>query len=180
MKRFLLVIAVMTMLVYAKPMESVGRYNIILVHGAADSLSGVDCGASDLKAPFEYYADLTQDFGRIAGYVKEGLFWWSDDSRSTATGMIKTSPNWINYNILEGKKCLCVKMEAKIPMENLGGVATAQSEYRYCDNSCSLPGTLSAVEIKTLMPNGQTSTVKVEVVSAKKRNHVPGALFEIK
>ena len=54
MKRFLLVIVVMTMLVYAKPMESIERYNIILVHGAADSLSGVDCEASDLKALFEF------------------------------------------------------------------------------------------------------------------------------
>ena len=54
MKRFLLVIVVMTMLVYAKPMKSIERYNIILVHGAADSLSGVDCEASDLKAPFEF------------------------------------------------------------------------------------------------------------------------------
>lgn len=54
MKRFLLVIVVMTMLVYAKPMERIERYNIILVHGAADSLSGVDCEASDLKAPFEF------------------------------------------------------------------------------------------------------------------------------
>ncbi len=55
MKRFLLVIVVMTMLVYAKPMESIERYNIIiLVHGAADSLSGVDCEAYDLKAPFEF------------------------------------------------------------------------------------------------------------------------------
>ena len=54
MKRCLLVIVVMTMLVYAKPMESIERYNMILVHGAADSLSGVDCEASDLKAPFEF------------------------------------------------------------------------------------------------------------------------------
>ena len=49
MKRFLLVIVVMTMLVYAKPMESIERYNIILVHGAADSLSGMYCNASDLN-----------------------------------------------------------------------------------------------------------------------------------
>ena len=101
MKRFLLVIVVMTMLVYAKPMESIERYNIILVHGAADSLSGVDCEASDLKAPFEYYTDSTSDFGRIDGYLKEGLL---DDSRSTATGMIKTLPDWINDNILDGER----------------------------------------------------------------------------
>lgn len=101
MKRFLLVIVVMTMLVYAKPMESIERYNIILVHGAADSLSGVDCEASDLKAPFEYYTDSTSDFGRIDGYLKEGLL---DDSRSTATGMIKTLPDWINDKILDGER----------------------------------------------------------------------------
>ena len=38
----------------ALPMENIGRYNVVLVHGAADSLSGVDCEASDLKAPFEF------------------------------------------------------------------------------------------------------------------------------
>jgi hypothetical protein len=54
MKKLLMVVVVMTMLVYAKPMESIERYNIILVHGAADSLSGVDCEASDLKTPFEF------------------------------------------------------------------------------------------------------------------------------
>ena len=82
-------------------MESIERYNIILVHGAADSLSGVDCEASDLKAPFEYYTDSTNDFGRIDGYLKEGLL---DDSRSTATGMIKTLPDWINDKILDGER----------------------------------------------------------------------------
>jgi len=34
MKKLLMVVVVMTMLVYAKPMESIERYNIILVHGA--------------------------------------------------------------------------------------------------------------------------------------------------
>lgn len=116
--------------------------------------------------------DITAQMGNPSDYktpVKENGLWKivpKDESRPT-----------FYYS---DKLRRIVKMEAKIPMENLGGVATAQSEYRYCDNSCSLPGTLSGVEIKTLMPNGQTSTVKVEVVSAKKRNHVPGALFEIK
>ena len=36
-------------LILAKPMESIERYNIILVHGAADSLSGMYCNASDLN-----------------------------------------------------------------------------------------------------------------------------------
>ena len=41
--------------IYAKPMESIERYNIILVHGAADSLSGMDCEASDVEEAYAYY-----------------------------------------------------------------------------------------------------------------------------
>ena len=102
--RLIGLILILVAFVCAKPMESIERYNIILVHGAADSLSGVDCGASDLKPPFEYYMESSQDFGRIEGYVKEGTFWWSEDSRSTATGMIKTLPDWINDKILDGER----------------------------------------------------------------------------
>ena len=101
MSRFVICLFFICGFLYAKPMESIERYNIILVHGAADSLSGVDCEASDLKAPFEYYKDSTSDFGRIDGYLKEGLL---DDSRSTATGMIKTLPDWINDKILDGER----------------------------------------------------------------------------
>ena len=50
--RLIGLILILVAFVCAKPMESIERYNIILVHGAADSLSGVDCEASDLKAPF--------------------------------------------------------------------------------------------------------------------------------
>ncbi len=101
MSRFVVGLFFICGFLYAKPMESIERYNIILVHGAADSLSGVDCEASDLKAPFEYYTSSTSDFGRIDGYLKEGLL---DDSRSTATGMIKTLPDWINDKILDGER----------------------------------------------------------------------------
>ena len=101
MSRFVVGLFFICGFLYAKPMESIERYNIILVHGAADSLSGVDCEASDLKAPFEYYTDSTSDFGRIDGYLKEGLL---DDSRSTATGMIKKLPDWINDKILDGER----------------------------------------------------------------------------
>lgn len=44
-------------------------------------------------------------FGRLNGYVKEtGVLWWADESRSTATGMIKTLPDWINDKILDGEQ----------------------------------------------------------------------------
>ena len=50
----LFILSLACVLLAALPMENVGRYNVVLVHGAADSLSGVDCEASDLKAPFEF------------------------------------------------------------------------------------------------------------------------------
>lgn len=78
------------------------------------------------------------------------------------------------------KKRRVVKMIAKIPMNALGGVATAETEYKYCDNGCQLPGTLSSVEIKTLMPNAQVSNVKVDVLSAKRRSNLPMTLFNVK
>lgn len=54
MNRFVICLIFLYSVLYAKPMESIERYNIILVHGAADSLSGMYCEASDLKAPFEF------------------------------------------------------------------------------------------------------------------------------
>ena len=55
MKRLICcIVSIALSLILAKPMESIERYNMILVHGAADSLSGVDCEASDLKEAFEF------------------------------------------------------------------------------------------------------------------------------
>jgi hypothetical protein len=73
MSRFVVGLFFICGFLYAKPMESNERYNIILVHGAADSLSGVDCEASDLKAPFEYYTDSTSDFER-RGVASESIY----------------------------------------------------------------------------------------------------------
>ena len=102
---FAIVLALFVGVVYAKPMESIERYNIILVHGAADSLSGMDCEASDVEEAYAYYDPTKKKedaFGRLNGYVKEtGALWWADESRSTATGMIKTLPDWINDKILD-------------------------------------------------------------------------------
>ena len=108
-------------LVLARPMESLERYNIILVHGAADSLSGMYCDASDLKEAFAYYdtkAKKHEDiFGRTLSYYD--ISWdpslnplgdngidltHMDTSRSNATGMIKTLPDWINDKIFDGKR----------------------------------------------------------------------------
>lgn len=61
MSRFVVGLFFICGFLYAKPMESIERYNIILVHGAADSLSGVDCEASDLKEAFAYYKAAEED-----------------------------------------------------------------------------------------------------------------------
>lgn len=107
-------------ILYAKPMESIERYNIILVHGAADSLSGMYCEAPDLREAFAYYKAAEEDsnaFGRVASYYD--ISWdpnlnplgddgfdltHMDTSRSNATGMVKTLPYWMNENIFDGER----------------------------------------------------------------------------
>lgn len=122
MKRlFCYVVLITFSLVFAKPMESIERYNIILIHGAADSLSGMYCGASDLKEAFAYYDATAKEkedvFRRTLSYYdiswdpylnpfgKNGFdLTHMDTSRSNATGMIKTLPDWINDKIFDGER----------------------------------------------------------------------------
>ena len=109
MFRLVLACMLFSISIYAKPMESIERYNIILVHGVADCLSGMYCEASDVEETYAYYAPTKKKedvFGRLNdGYVKEtGVLWWADESRSTATEMIKTLPDWINDKILDGER----------------------------------------------------------------------------
>ena len=40
---------------YGKPMESIEKYNVILVHGAADSDSGIDCEKEKSILEADYY-----------------------------------------------------------------------------------------------------------------------------
>ena len=121
MKRLICcIVSVAFSLILAKPMESIERYNIIIVHGAADSLSGMYCEAPDLKEAFAYYKAAEEDsnaFGRVASYYD--ISWdpnlnpFGDDgfdlthmdtSRSNATGMVKTLPYWMNENIFDGER----------------------------------------------------------------------------
>lgn len=57
--------------------------------------------------------------------------------------------------------------------------ATAESSFEYCNDSCNLPGTLKKTEIKTVSPDGNVSTVSVEVLSAKKRKVLPSRMFDV-
>ncbi|MCQ2055393.1 MAG: hypothetical protein MJY82_08910, partial [Fibrobacter sp.] len=119
MSRYFLMSLLFVIGLYAKPMESIERYNIILVHGAADSLSGMYCEAPDLEEAYSYYKmpGTDETFGRTKSYYD--ISWdpslnpFGDDgfdltkmdtSRSNATGMIKTLPDWINNKILDGEE----------------------------------------------------------------------------
>lgn len=72
MNRMFVLFFLLCITLYAKPMESIERYNIILVHGAADSLSGMDCGTSDVDEAYSYYDPTAKNeediFGRIESY----------------------------------------------------------------------------------------------------------------
>ena len=108
MRFFLLVLGLSVAFALAKPMESLERYNIVLVHGAADSLSGMDCSAADLKSAYSYYDIAPDTLKRIDGYYH--ISWdpkWNDlthkdTSRSTAAGMMKTLYIWMAESLFDG------------------------------------------------------------------------------
>ena len=95
---------------YATPMESLSEYNLVLVHGAGSHWGGLDCENGDIKhekynldsveyAPaWTYYAYGPNT--RIGGKFSEGLI--SDDSTSSATGMIAELKPWIQDILFEG------------------------------------------------------------------------------
>lgn len=57
--------------------------------------------------------------------------------------------------------------------------ANSVSEFEYCDNSCSLPGTLKKVTIKTSVPQSGENTVVLEVLRAKQRRMLPMKIFDV-
>ena len=79
----------------AKPMESILDYNVILVHGAADSHQGLDCENGDDK-DWEY-TESKDNLDSLTGYsIRIG----SRDGNSPATGMIKGLNICLNLNVI--------------------------------------------------------------------------------
>lgn len=99
--RFVLCLIFLFSALYAKPMESFERYNIILVHGAADSLQGIDCSLNAPGNPLDYweYKNNADTLKRIEGYVRYSLL--GEKTTSNATGMMKTLTRWIAKKILD-------------------------------------------------------------------------------
>ena len=56
----LFVLFLASVLLAALPMENVGRYNIVLVHGAADRWGGMDCENGE-RATGNYYKEAYED-----------------------------------------------------------------------------------------------------------------------
>lgn len=115
--------------------------------------------------PAQNPADISKQMGDPADYnspVKDGNLWKivpKDASKPT-----------LFYSSTQKR---VVKMTV-----NVNG-SVAESKFEYCDNTCALPGTLKKTEIVTTMPDGQKSTVVVDVLSAKKRKVLPSRMFDI-
>lgn len=87
----------------------------------------------------------------------------------------KISPKDITRPVLFYSQKLkrVVKMTSKLEG------ADATTEFSYCDNTCSLPGTLSKIVITTKLGSGEESKITVEVLSARKRSQLPISLFSV-
>jgi hypothetical protein len=82
---------------FGKPMESIERYNVILVHGAADSESGMDCSGKVHPDPFDV-KNLDSDGYRVR--IEGGK------SKSPATGLIKELRPWLTETVFGGDKSI--------------------------------------------------------------------------
>lgn len=115
--------------------------------------------------PAQNPADVNKQMGSSEDYnnpVAEGNLW-------KITPKVSSKPT-LYYS---QKKKRVVKMKVVV------NGADAVSEFEYCDNSCSLPGTLKKVTIKTTTPEGGESNVVLDVLRAKQRRALPSKMFDV-
>ena len=79
-------------IMWAKPMESMDEYKIILIHGAGSHWGGLDCENGDYSDAFETIKNNNDRNKRIGGI----------DGKSSATGMIKELKPWIQDTLFGG------------------------------------------------------------------------------
>ena len=101
MKTIIFLLLAASLALAAKPMESIENYNVILVHGAADMRSGLDCksGAVLESAYTTIIADSIPNYTKRIGGYKDWALPWDDNfhggflfqrpKKSGATGMVK-------------------------------------------------------------------------------------------
>lgn len=104
----------------SKPMESVDRYNVVLVHGAADRWQGLDCENADTSysAAYGYKEDVVLDSSTCVQNEKDttklscsisyslpsrigGITRPDGEEGSSATGMVKVLAPLLRDTILE-------------------------------------------------------------------------------
>lgn len=114
LKKSLVLLLIFEIVAFAVPMESLDMYNLVLIHGAGSHWGGLDCEKGDVKhVENKFPNDMKyQDafsyvrYGkdgpntRIGGKFSEGLI--SDDSTSSATGMIAELKPWIQDTLFGG------------------------------------------------------------------------------
>lgn len=110
-------------------------------------------------------AGITKKMGSPADYknpVKEGSLWKlvpKDDSRPT-----------LYYSAAKKR---VVKMTSQF------NGANTESSFEYCDNSCTLPGTLKKVEINTILADGNTTKIVMDIMEAERRRVLPPKMFDM-
>lgn len=133
--------------------------------GMVDLKSGKTLPAQSLPSAGSDVLDVEKQFGKPDEYqspVKVDTLW-------------KLIPKDVSKPTLfySDKQKRVVRMETTIQ-----GVP-AVSIFRYCGSTCSLPGTLSGVDIVSTVPGQSETRVQVEVLTAQRRHSLPESLFSI-
>ena len=109
--------------------------------------------------------DISKQFGSPADYknpAKEGSLWKI---------VPKDASKPVLYYSANQKRI--VKMHSSIQ----GG--SADTYFEYCDNSCKLPGTLKKIDVNTILSDGKTSKVTMDILNAERRKVLPPKMFDI-
>jgi hypothetical protein len=95
-------IAVAFTAIEAKPMESLDNYNVIIVHGAADSESGIDCkNNSEIFKEASEYGRKDKEEGVLNKIPGEDKGLLRRMGSNDAVGMIKELYPWLSHTLFD-------------------------------------------------------------------------------
>lgn len=140
-----------------KMIQNNGRMKVI------DLKSGQTLPAQNM--PRQNPADVTSQMGDASDYkapVRSGSLW----------KLVPKDASMPTLFYSESAKRI-------VKMNTVVNGSSAEIALEYCDASCTLPGTLKKTEIITTLPNGEKSTVVMEIVSARARHILPAKMFNI-
>ena len=133
--------------------------------GMVDLKTGKTLPAQSLPSAGADMLDVDKQFGKPEEY----------QSPVKADSLWKLVPKDVSKPTLfySDKQKRVVRMETTI--QGIPAVST----FRYCSSNCSLPGTLSGVDIVSTMPGQMETRVQVDVLTAQRRHSLPESLFSI-